>query len=227
MNFIVVTNEWLSARGIITLPTMRKSKDGSRIILHEDYFNLIAPRDEEGNIELGDATVYAHNSAELNDLLSSEEWSYSDAEAPTESADYIQVAAVKNLMAVTKSGINTMALTDAEALKVKDVYPEWKAGIKVNEGERYQYDGLLYKCRKAHTTQAGWEPSIDTASMWEEVSETHSGTQDDPIPYNNNMALEEGKYYVQNGLTYKCTRSTEVPVYANLKDLVGIYVEKA
>ena len=32
-------------------------------------------------------------------------------------------------------------------------------------------------------------------------------------------------YYVQDGMTYKCIRSTEVPVYADLKDLVGIYVE--
>ena len=68
-------------------------------------------------------------------------------------------------------------------------------------------------------------PSIYTASLYTEINETQAGTLDDPIPYNNNMALEAGKYYVQGGATYRCTRSTEIPVYADLKDLVGIYVE--
>ena len=188
-------------------------------------YGVAFARDEKGNIQLGDAVPYAHNSPELDSLLSSGEWSYPEAETPAESADYIQVAAVRNLMEATKSGINTMALTDTEALKVKEVYPEWKAGIEAKAGERYQYAGLLYKCRQAHTTQAGWEPSIDTAALYEEINETHAGTADDPIPYNNNMALEAGKYYVQGGATYRCTRSTEIPVYAALKDLVGIYVE--
>lgn len=30
-----------------------------------------------------------------------------------------------------------------------------------------------------------------------------------------------------DGVTYHCTRGTEIAVYADLKDLVGIYVEKA
>ena len=41
------------------------------------------------------------------------------------------------------------------------------------------------------------------------------------------MALEEGKYYSQDGVIYKCTRSTGQAVYANLSDLIGIYVEVA
>lgn len=41
------------------------------------------------------------------------------------------------------------------------------------------------------------------------------------------MTLEEGKYYSQDGVTYKCTRSTGQAVYNSLKDLVGIYVEVA
>lgn len=124
MKFIVVTIEWMSAHGLTPLPTMRKSKDGSKVILHEDYFNLIAKRDEEGNLLLDGAEVYAHNSVELQNLLSSEEWSYSEEEAPTESADFIQVAAARNLMTATKAGIQTMNLTDEESLEVKDMYPE-------------------------------------------------------------------------------------------------------
>ena len=228
MKFIVVTIEWMSAHGLTPLPTMRKSEDGSKVILHEDYFNLVAKRDEEENLLLEGAEVYAHNSVELQNLLNSEEWSYSEEEAPTESADFIQVAAVRNLMTATKAGIQTMALTDNEALKVKDMYPEWSEFINksLTQGMKVQYDNKLYKVRQEiSTVLENQPPSIHTASLYEEINETHAGTLEDPIPYNNNMALEEGKYYSQDGVTYLCTRSTGQAVYNNLSELVGIYVE--
>lgn len=228
MKFIVVTIEWMSAHGLTPLPTMRKSKDGSKVILHEDYFNLVAKRDEEGNLQLEGAEVYAHNSKELDDLLASDEWSYSEEEAPTESADFIQVAAVRNLMAATRAGIQTMNLTDGESLEVKDMYPEWSEFINksLTQGMKVQYNDKLYKVRQdIATVLVNQPPSIDTAALYEEINETHAGTLEDPIPYNNNMELFEGKYYSQGGVTYLCTRSTGQAVYNNLSELVGIYVE--
>jgi len=229
MKFIVVTNEWMSEHGLTLLSTMRKSKDGSKIILHEDYFNLIAKRDEEGNLILDGAEVYAHNSEELKTLLNSEEWTWSE-EASTESADFIQVAAVRNLMSATKAGIQAMALTDNEMLKVKDMYPEWSEFInkKLTQGMKVQYDNKLYKVRQGiAAVLENQPPSIYTAALYEEINETHAGTLEDPIPYNNNMELEEGKYYSQNEVTYLCTRSTGQAVYNNLSELVGIYVQTA
>lgn len=227
MKFIVVTNEWMSEHGLTLLSTMRKSKDGSKIILHEDYFNLIAKRDEEGNLILDGAEVYAHNSEELKTLLNSEEWTWSE-EASTESADFIQVAAVRNLMSATKAGIQAMALTDNEMLKVKDMYPEWSEFInkKLTQGMKVQYDNKLYKVRQGiAAVLENQPPSIYTAALYEEINETRAGTLEDPIPYNNNMELEEGKYYSQNEVTYLCTRSTGQAVYNNLSELVGIYVQ--
>jgi hypothetical protein len=40
------------------------------------------------------------------------------------------------------------------------------------------------------------------------------------------MALEQGKYYSQYGVTYLCIRNTGVPVYHDLWHLVGLYVEE-
>lgn len=54
--------------------------------------------------------------------------------------------------------------------------------------------------------------------------EPNAGTQEDTIPYDGNMALENGKYYSQDGAVYLCNRDTEIPVYQDLKDLVNIYV---
>lgn len=227
MKFIVVTIEWMSAHGLTPLPTMCKSKDGSKVILHVDYFNLIAKRDEEGNLLLEGAEVYAHNSKELDDLLASEEWSYSEEEAPTESADFIQVAAVRNLMTATKAGIQTMNLTDRESLEVKDMYPEWSEFINkaLTQGMKVRYDNKLYKVRQdVAIVLENQPPSIYTAALYEEINESHAGTQEDPIPYNNNMELVQGKYYSQYDVIYYCHRGSGQAVYNDLKDLI-IYVE--
>lgn len=222
MKFIVVTNEWMSEHGLTPLPTMRKSKDGSKIILHEDYFNLIAKRDEEGRLLLEGAEVYAHNSEELKTLLNSEEWTWSE-EAPTESADFIQVAAVRNLMAATKAGIQAIALTDNEALKVKDMYPTFDEciGEQLESGFKLQDGGKLYKVIQAHTAQADWKPS-ETPSLFGLVTESHAGTLEDPIPYERMLVLEAGKYYTQFGVTYKCITDSIVGYDADLTDLLAL-----
>lgn len=235
MNYIVVTNEWLSEHGIMPLSTMRKSKDSRKILMHEDYLipylqqeeSEVDPENPNGYTPL---ERYPHNSKKLDDLLASEEWSYSE-ESPTESADFIQVAAVRNLMTATKAGIQTMNLTDGESREVKDMYPEWEPGIDVKEGEKYNSEGKLYKCKSSHKTQSDWKPGSGAFSLWEEMSR-YVGTQEDPIPYNEEhdplfagMELEEGKYYTQDGVTYLCTRSTGQAVYNNLSELVGIYVQ--
>ena len=40
--------------------------------------------------------------------------------------------------------------------------------------------------------------------------------------YEGNMALENGKYYSQDGVTYLCNRDTVNPVYNPLRELVGV-----
>lgn len=121
------------------------------------------------------------------------------------------------------------SLSDGEAVKVKALYDPWasKIGQEVDADVKLYYDGRLYKVRQKHTVQEQYPPSVDTAALYEEVNEKNVGTLEDPIPYNNNMRLEEGKYYSQDGITYRCTRNTDIAVYADLKDLVGIYVEQA
>lgn len=135
-----------------------------------------------------------------------------------------RMADIAKLLMLT---VNTMSLTDNDALSVKSVYPEWETliGKEVKQGDKMQCDGRLWKVLQQHTVQEQWRPGTGTESLYTEIVETASGTADDPIPYNNNMELEHGKYYIQDGITYLCTRNTEIPVYQPLADLVGIYVE--
>lgn len=125
---------------------------------------------------------------------------------------------------VLVQAVNTLEVDDNTALRMAEFYPKWKAGVSCAVGFKVQWNGRLWKCVQSHTAQAGWEPEL-AASLWEEVCETHAGTAEDPIPYDGSMALEAGKHYMQDWVVYRCSRDTGNPVYNNLAELVGLYVE--
>ena len=129
-----------------------------------------------------------------------------------------------------KMTINATPLTDDQAISVKNLHPEWKEfiGKSLSTGFRVLHEDALYKVRQdISVVLENQPPSIDTGALYEEINETHDGTKTDPIPYNNNMALELGKYYIQDDIIYMCTRDTGQAVYQDLSDLVGIYVQIA
>lgn len=120
--------------------------------------------------------------------------------------------------------INTLSVDDATAVRMTAFYPEWEKDKQYTVGYKVQYLGKLYKVVQTHTSQETWTPDI-TASLYERIDEVHDGTKYDPIPYEGNMALKNGKYYIEDGVTYLCNRDTGNPVYNKLSELVGIYVE--
>ena len=131
--------------------------------------------------------------------------------------------------AAIEAGSNAVERSDAEALAVKDIYPVWSnlIGQEAIVGFKFTHSGNLYKVIQSHTFAAEWIPGAGTESLYTRIDEAHAGTKDDPIPYNGNMELFEGVYYTQAGVVYLCTRSTGVPVYHALSELVGLYVEVA
>lgn len=123
--------------------------------------------------------------------------------------------------------INTLTVDDNTALRMLEYYPVWEAGKAYPTDYKVQCGGTLWRCRApGHTSQVGWEPGTSTASLWEQINETHTGELSDPIPYGGNMALTEGLYYIQDYAIYRCTRDTINPVYQPLRELVGIYTEE-
>ena len=123
--------------------------------------------------------------------------------------------------------INTLEVNDNTALRLVEYYPTWASGQAYTAGYKVQHGGKLWRCIQAHTSQDSWAPSTDTASLWTEICESHDGTLADPIPYDGNMALMAGLYYIQDYVIYHCTRDTVNPVYNPLAELVGLYVEVA
>lgn len=131
--------------------------------------------------------------------------------------------------------INELELTAEQALQVKEMFPMWDefVGKEITTGTRFQYDGKLWEVLQDHTVLSYYQPSINTAALYKEVVlETNkegevNGTLENPIPYEGNMVLENGKYYSQDGVVYLCNRDSGNPVYHNLNELVGLYVEVA
>lgn len=134
---------------------------------------------------------------------------------------------------VVKQSVNTLDVDDNTALRMMEFYPTWeelcaKGYTADKEGFKFSYGGKLYKTAQANVGFAShWVPDVGTESMYTRIDETHSGTEDDPIPYEGNMALTAGLYYVQDYVVYRCTRDTGSPVYHALSELVGLYVEAA
>lgn len=143
----------------------------------------------------------------------------------------------KELITQNTKEMNTLELSAVEALEVADWFPTWgvdegfREGDTVTVGTRFQYLGKLYEVLQDHTILSHYYPSTDTASLYKEVVlETDQdgvelGTLENPIPYSGNMVLELGKYYTQNDTVYLCNRDSYNPVYHDLSDLVGLYVE--
>ena len=134
---------------------------------------------------------------------------------------------------------NVTTFTKVDALKYKDYYPEWgdknvPMGKEVPDGFLLRNGGKLYEVRQPHTLQKEWEPGAQGTEAlytlvqvdYEENPDGHSGTLEDPIPYEGNQMLEEGKYYSQDGKTYLCTRDSGIPLTHALSELVGLYVEE-
>lgn len=56
------------------------------------------------------------------------------------------------------SQINSLAVDDSTALRMREFYPLWEAGQDYTAGFRLRYGGLLYKVLQAHTSRETWAP---------------------------------------------------------------------
>lgn len=117
------------------------------------------------------------------------------------------------------------SLSDEDALDCVELFPAYRVGMTYKKDFRFNQNGKLYKVLQDHVSQEDWKPE-STPSLYAEVEKPGEGdTPNHPITYNGNMALINGKYYIQDGIVYRCIRDTVNPVYNALRDLVGLYVE--
>lgn len=116
--------------------------------------------------------------------------------------------------------IQTLAVDDNTALRMKSYYPTWedlcekkyKAEVK---GFKFTYGDKLYKTvNETQDFQFQWVPGQGTSAIFTQIVETQAGTLDDPIDVpedvtSNAFTYVIGKYYRWNGQIYHCERQGE------------------
>lgn len=98
-------------------------------------------------------------------------------------------------------------MTDATALTAVELFPEWVAGKAYAVNDRVRYDGTLYKCIQAHTSQSDWMPSA-TPALWKVVSVDEYPEWVQPTGAHD--AYNKGDKVSYNGKRYVCTANANV-----------------
>ena len=62
-----------------------------------------------------------------------------------------------------------VSLPDEDALEAVELFTAWAADTAYAADERIRYDGKLYRCVQAHTSQSEWTPDA-TPALWTEVA---------------------------------------------------------
>lgn len=217
----IVTTKIIADEGMILRRKDCKMLCGTEISLGYNYF--------DGGVELSQPHLLTPD----------------DFEEIPMSEDYVQIPTIDHVARLKRTSelisrnikeMNSLNLGAVDALEVKDWYPKWgdegfREGDAIKKRTKFQYEGKLYAVLQDHTILPHYYPSVNTAALYVEVTPEYTeagdklGTLENPIPYEGNMALEAGNYYSQDGSVYLCNRDTINPVYHNLADLVGLYVE--
>ena len=100
-----------------------------------------------------------------------------------------------------------VTLDDETALTGVELFPAWVVGKAYTVNDRTQYNGTLYKCIQAHTSQSDWMPSA-TPALWKTVSldEYPEWVQ----PAGAHDAYNIGDKVTYNGQHYVCTSNANV-----------------
>lgn len=61
-----------------------------------------------------------------------------------------------------------ISLSDEDALEASNLFPNWETAFIYAKDDRVRYEGILYKCLQAHTSQEAWTPTA-APSLWAKV----------------------------------------------------------
>lgn len=125
--------------------------------------------------------------------------SLSDLEQITANIEEIDKA--KNAI---KYSINALDLSNNDTIKFIDYLPDWNdyVGKSLPINFKFKYNNQAYQTLQyINVVLSDQTPDI-VYSLYAIINEEHEGTLEDPIPYQQQMAIEKGKYYSQYGITY-------------------------
>ena len=92
-------------------------------------------------------------------------------------------------------------LEDSTALDYIELFPSWKEDVAYEVGARVRYEGILYKCLQAHTSQSTWNP-VDAPSLWARVLIPDPETIPEWIQPDSTNPYMTGDKVTHNGKTW-------------------------
>lgn len=100
--------------------------------------------------------------------------------------------------------IFAIALTDEQALEVKDLYPSFEFDHQYKKDDRFIYNGHLFKVNQDHTSQEQWIPGeTGTESLYTNLELNEGGYFVWKQPTGAHDAYNKGDIVEYNGELYK------------------------
>ena len=102
-----------------------------------------------------------------------------------------------------------ISLSDEDALEASNLFPNWKETTAYAKDDRVRYDGILYKCLQAHTSQEVWTPS-SAPSLWAKVLIPDENVIPEWEQPDSTNAYMTGDRVIFNGIIYESTIDNNV-----------------
>ena len=180
---------------------------GEELLKEQGYKEI---RDSDIPDDAPDGKIYVSSYEDKGDYIE-QVWTLID-EPPKAKEELAIELAIKQ--------INTLDLSDNEALYFFALYPTWeelceKSYKAKTKGFKFSYGDKLYKTvQDEFTFQSQWIPGQGTSAIYTQIVESQAGTLEDPIDVpedvtTNAFTYVVGKYYLWNGVIYKCERTGE------------------
>ena len=90
------------------------------------------------------------------------------------------------------------SLSDTDALNGVELFAEWATDTDYAVDERIRYEGTLYKCLIAHTSQSTWTPDV-SPSLWVRVDDPSIEWPEWIQPVGSTDAYAKGAKVSHNG----------------------------
>lgn len=205
---------------------MRDAADGMSVWTEEDFAHKPTPGDIERMLSESVCDATEEELEEIGSQLGYCKEAFVDAMEAERTARIASDPQAQLMEAIRELMSEKTDMTDTQALRTPNMFPTFAAlcrrGKDVKAGTVLRYGNKLWRVVQTHTPLSVYPPSTDTASLYARIDKSHAGTLEDPIPYEQNMAFEKGKYYSQYGVTYLCILTTETGYPYDLKDLPTI-----
>lgn len=97
------------------------------------------------------------------------EWKKTSVKVQREAREYARqredAAAIAFVVLAESGQVDAVTASEQSLL-----FAEWKPGIAYTVGQLRRYEGILYRCVQAHTSQTDWTPPV-TPALWSVTSD--------------------------------------------------------